>query len=342
MKELGVVLAALVALTAPATASAFTVGGGATVVALEPGASKALKSLGVAMAPIGKAEAGGKGVSFPITGGKLVGLSGSVRHAGGIELSKGRRSLRLSNFRIVLKDRPFVQVKVNGGEKLKAFTLDVGSAEVTDDVTGSLLSGIELDLSRQGAKALNSVFKTKAFETATRIGDGIVAASARTVRFTGGQTDLALARSATDALTSLGIAATPTAGTAANPDGSLGFPITGGRLVLEGRGKISHRGGIALTKGQTSVAFTDFVIATGKDDRLLARVNGGEQRVAILNLDDNDADTSASDDTLTIEDVKARLTQAAAEALNQAFATEAFQAGLTLGTITIRGSATSR
>lgn len=336
---LATTLALAIVTAAPAAASAFTIGDGATIVSLDPAAAKALKSLGVAVGATGKAEAGQKGVAFPVSGGKLVGLSGVVRHGGGLKLASGKRAVTLSNLRVVLEDHPFVQARV-GDAKLKAFTLDVDDAEVTDDVTGSIISGIELDLSRQGAKALNGVFKTSAFETGTKLGDVILTASARAVRFTGGQTDLALAKGATDALTSLGIAAAPAEGTVANADGSLGFPISGGVLTSKS-GSITHTGGIVLTKGETTVALTDFVIGIGKTDQLFARVNGSAKRVAIVNLDDNDADTSATDDTLTIEDVVARLTKTAADALNQAFATKAFQAGLTLGMTTVRGKATS-
>ena len=262
-----------------------------------------------------------------------------MRHGGGLKLSNGKRSVTLSSLRVVLEDHPFVQARV-GDAKLKAFTLDVDDAEVVDDVTGTIITGVEIDLSKQGAKALNAVLETTAFETGTKIGDVLLTASARAVRFTGGQTDLALSEGAKDALTSLGIAAAPAEGTVANADGSLGFPISGGVLAGKG-GSINHTGGIVLSKGETTVALTDFVIRIGKTDQLFARVNGSAKRVAIINLDDNDADSSATDDTLTIEDVTARLTKTAADALNQAFGTSAFQAGLTLGMTTVRGRATS-
>ena len=338
------VVATLLALTAaaaaPSAAPAFKVGDGATVVSLDRAAAKALKSLGVAVGATGNAEADRKGIAFPVTGGKLDRrCAGVVRHGGGLKLSDGRRAVTLSSLRVVLEDHPFVQARV-GDAKLKAFTLDVDDAEVVDDVTGSIITGVELDLSKQGAKALNGALRTSAFETGTKLGEVLLTASARAVRFTGGQTDLALDKGARDALTALGVTATPAEGTVGNADGSLGFPISGGVLTSQ-RGSITHTGGIVLTKGQTRVALTDFVIRIGKTARLLARVNGSAKRVAISNLDDNDADTSATDDTLTIEDVAAGLTRTAADALNQAFGTSAFQAGLTLGMTTVRGKATS-
>jgi hypothetical protein len=70
-------------------------------------------------------------------------------------------------------------------------------------------------------------------------------------------------------------------------------------------------------------------------------VNGSAGRVAILHLDLDDADGAATDTTLAIEDIEARLTGTAADTLNRAFATSAFQAGQLLGEATVAGAVTS-
>ena len=71
----------------------------------------------------------------------------------------------------------------------------------------------------------------------------------KTVALTGGATTVTLDPGAAAALQSLGIAAAPIG------SDSLAFPITGGKLDAKTfAGTIAHSGGIALTKGATTVA----------------------------------------------------------------------------------------
>ena len=70
---------------------------------------------------------------------------------------------------------------------------------------------------------------------------------------------------------------------------------------------------------------------------LTARV--GSSRVSILDLDVSGLTRSVSGRTITVGGVKATLTQAAADALNGAFATTAFTKGLLLGTATVKATA---
>jgi hypothetical protein len=61
--------------------------------------------------------------------------------------------------------------------------------------------------------------------------------------------------------------------------------------------------------------------------------------VEILTLDVSGIARSGSGRTVTVSGVVARLTAVAAQALNQAFGTDAFSEGLVLGTATVNGRA---
>lgn len=119
----------------------------------------------------------------------------------------------------------------------------------------------------------------------------------------------------------------------AGPDG-LAFPITGAAVNARTlAGRITHSGGITLTKGSTQVALSDFILRINRHPDLTAKLNGGT-RASILNL--SQAKVKIRGRTVTITPVGATLTDGAAQALNQAFATTAFQTGLKLGTATVK------
>ena len=95
-------------------------------------------------------------------------------------------------------------------------------------------------------------------------------------------------------------------------------------------GSIFHSGGIALTKGSTRVELTAFRILIDSTPDLVASVGGS--RVSILSLDLSGLKVAVQGRRITLSGVKAKLTKAAADALNQAFGTTAFKEGLVLGT----------
>ncbi|MBJ7347925.1 MAG: hypothetical protein JHC87_05055 [Thermoleophilaceae bacterium] len=151
-------------------------------------------------------------------------------------------------------------------------------------------------------------------------------ASATGVR---GNTTLKLDPNTAGALTSLGVAVAPVAPATAGTSG-ISFPITGATGSLHPlAGTINHSGGLTFSKGATVVPLTDYSIVIGSNPRLIASV--GAARVAILKLNLSQARIGASWNGLTISNVKATLTAEAAGALNGAFATTAFTAGLPIG-----------
>ena len=332
---------ALVALAVAAPAGAATVklAGGSTTLRLDAGTAKALKGLGVSVTPITPAKAGSKGVSFPITGGTIdpATAAGTITHSGGLQLRAGATRVRLTSFTIGVDATPSLSVKV-GAARLHAFTLALAKAKVTRAGLGTRVTGVAVKLSAKGAAALNKAFGVKAFSRGLRIGTATVNATPGQIAFTGGATSLALDPGAAQALATLGISAAPAAPATARSDGSLAFPITGGKVDAKSlAGSITHSGGLTLSRGATTVTVTDFTIETAPAPKLTALL--GTARFDLATLDLSAAKVATSERTVTVGPVTAKLTKAAADALNQAFGTTAFAEGLSIGTATVAASA---
>lgn len=341
-----VVAGAVVAVTAVAAAPASAgtpvelAPAGGTTLRLDAGVAKALKGLGVSVAPTGRAKAGAGGVTFPITAGRIdpASAAGYIKHAGGLRLSAGKVKVTLSDYNVVVGGRTTLSAKVNGGARAQLLVPGLTAAKITRPGLGTTVSGVALTLSKAGARALNSIFHVKAFKTGLKLGTLTIKAQPAEVAFAGGRTDLALDAGAAAALDSLKIKAGVIDGAVANADGSLGFPITGGLVNATSlAGAVTHSGGISLKQNNTTVALTGFTIDTVAKT-LSAKVNGAGP-VAILALDLSAPKVAISGRAVTVANVPARLTKAAADALNQAFSTSAFTEGLLLGVATVRGQA---
>ncbi len=174
------------------------------------------------------------------------------------------------------------------------------------------------------------------------LGASLALAVALTVAFAGtasasggSRTTLALDPGTASALTSLGVSVAPVAPATAGPDG-VSFPVSRiGGSIFKPSLTVSHRGGLALSAGPTTVSLTDYKIVIDRSPDLVATVNGGP-RVSILDLNLSKARLGFSSGALTLGPVKATLTQDAATALNGAFNVNAFTKGLVLGTATVK------
>lgn len=161
------------------------------------------------------------------------------------------------------------------------------------------------------------------------------AKKAKCLKFKGGETTLALEPAIAALLDSAGIRPSPVPPATANADGSLSFPITGGRVNAKNlAGKIEHDGGIRLASNAVQVELTKFTIDT-RAAELTALVGGN--RVAILSLDLGGAKVKVNEKRgkLRIKNVAAKLTADAAAALNGAFSTTAFTEGALIGNATV-------
>ena len=140
-----------------------------------------------------------------------------------------------------------------------------------------------------------------------------------------------------------------TVGTAALTDGSLIFPITGGKVDYYDpakdyrpfvQGLISHAGsGFSLTAGETKVELTNFTIDPGTS-KLYGdvTVNGttAAKQAYIFNLDGSTLKPlKAAGDTAVLEGTRVLISDTAAGLLNKTFKTDAVKADMLVGIATI-------
>ena len=151
------------------------------------------------------------------------------------------------------------------------------------------------------------------------------------VSLSGGDTRLTLDKGTAKALTSLGVAVSPT-GPARAQGRHVRFPISGGSIdPASAAGTINHRGGLRFKAGKTKVTLKDYRVTVGSKIRLSARL--GNARVTILDLTGTPSVTRDGFNT-NVSGLTARLNRTAARALNGAFGVTAFKKGLKLGKVT--------
>ncbi len=330
----GIAACAVLFITAPAALGApVRVAGGDTTLRLDRGTVRALSGAGVAVAPVRPARARGVRVTFPISRGRIDAASGAGRldHRGGLRISTSHRSVRLTAFQI----RGLNLSARAGGRRIHILKLRAGNARVRRTAVSTRVGGVRAELTGKAARALNAALGTSLFRKGIRLGTATIDADLAQLAITGGATSLAVDAGALAALTSLGITPGLVAPASANTDGSFAFPITRGRVDAETlAGRVRHSGGISLTRGSTRVELTSFDIVVDATPQLTARV--GSARVPILDLDVSGLTQDVDGLDVTLGNVRGTLTAEAAGALNQAFATTAFRAGLLLGVATVR------
>ena len=333
-----IVAAALVAAPA-ASAAKVRLAGGATTLKLYDGTARALAGAGASVVPLTPAKLRSGAVAFPITGGAIdpASAAGRIDHSGGLAFRAGGKRVAIRNFRVHVGSRRAILTAAAGGSRLTVLSLDLSREKVSRPGLGTRVSGVRAVLAGQAARALNAAFGVHLFRRGLPIGKVAVNALPAEVALAGGSTALALDSGAAAALASLGITAGVVAPGSAESDG-LNFPITGGKVDAESfAGRIRHSGGLSLTKGSTVVELTRFTINVDADPDLTALVGG--QRVSILDLDLSALEASVRGRRITLSGVRATLTAGAAAALNQAFGTSVFTAGLAIGTATVKARA---
>jgi hypothetical protein len=157
-----------------------------------------------------------------------------------------------------------------------------------------------------------------------------------TTPVTGGYTLLKLDTGTAAVLSDAGIRIEAT-GPAIGPAGSttFAFPIVGGEVNKKQlSGGIVHSGGLAITAGNTRLVVKRFVIDLDRGV-LTAKVAGADVRIPLLRLGAVTGGVQASPGLLSLKDVNVRLTATAAQALNQTFNTDLFEAGLLIGKATV-------
>ncbi|MGK2956286.1 MAG: hypothetical protein ACSLFI_11540 [Solirubrobacterales bacterium] len=321
-------------------AQAEKIAGGTTKLKVDKPVAKVLKRNGVSLAPVKPAKVMGGGVVFPITGGdlNLKTAAGTLRHSGGLRFAAGGKKLVATSFVVKTGKGNVLSGKV-GGSRVNLLKLNLSKAKVKRNGLGLTVSKVGASLTGTAAKALNATFGVKLFKKGLRLGHVAVDAVPESVALAAsGSTDLALDPGTARALTDLGVAAAPIGGATALPSGELSFPITGGKANTSTfAGAVRHSGGFSLTAGSTVVELTNFTINVDGQPDLTALIGG--TRVSILSLDLSELEADVSGRRITLGNVTAKLTAAAADALNGAFGVAAFTEGLVLGKATVNAVA---
>ncbi len=154
---------------------------GGTTVALDSGTAGALTSLGISVAPVSPAKAGSKGVTFPITGGKVNSktLAGKIKHSGGLSFTKGSTVVKLTDYTINIDKKPDIVATVNGGPRVSILSLDLSGLKNKSKGKNIKLSGIKASLTADAAGALNQAFSTTAFTEGLVLGTASVNAKVK-------------------------------------------------------------------------------------------------------------------------------------------------------------------
>lgn len=155
---------------------------GKTVVVLAPELLSALTSLGVSAGKIEEAKLKGTTATFPVIEGDvdLGTAKGEILHSGGLSLSAGGTTLKISNFIIdtsgdaaVLTGLAKVNESVVGRIPLFSVTLPSLSLPIQPQRGSVSIPHVKLALRAEAAEALNAIFGVTAFQAGIPIGDAI-------------------------------------------------------------------------------------------------------------------------------------------------------------------------
>jgi hypothetical protein len=338
-----------------------------TSVKIDAGTADALKSLGVALAPIGSAtfEASTSTITFPITSGyaeihsdttvKPGYIQGSIAHQdSGFSLSAGATKVELSDF-VVDPGNSVLYGTVGGTPKVPLLFLDGTSVKVGSEAGNVVLEGTVAKLTDTAAGALNKAFNVSALKAGLPLGtvrlvakgtattyDAVADTTARISRMDGKATNVALDANTAKALQTLGVAVAPV-GSARfdSATSTVSFPITGGFAAIHSdlnykpgyiAGQVLHQAsGLRFSKGNRSIEVTDFVVDPGNST--LTASTGGKSGVPLLSLDGTNVKVSMEGSDVVLQGTVAKLTAPGAAALNSTFGVSDFKEGLPLGVV---------
>lgn len=361
---------AAAASSAAPSAALLNLTGSATKVDIDTSTAQVLQQNGVSVAPVAPATAamanGTIEVSFPITTGyaaiypqnDLPFVRGLISHSGGLTFSAGSKSLTATDF--VINPGTSVLTATVGGKGVPLLDLDGSKVQITQDSAGVHLDGTVAKLSSVAADALNSTFGVTLFKqgipvgvahiTATGSADPGGAATAQVEQLSGQGTSVVVDPGTAMALQTNGVTVTPVGpATASTANGlTVTFPITNGYVAVYPqsslpfiRGGISHSGGLTFSAGGKSLTVTDFMVNPGNSE-LYATVGGSGAVVPLLDLDGSKvAMTTDGSGQIHLDGTVAKLSSAAAGALNATFGVSVFTAGIPLGVVHIIAVAAS-
>jgi len=306
---------------------------GDTRLTLDKKAGAALKSLGIAVAPVSPSKVAGGAVVFPITSGSVdpkLADGALINHSGGLRLKKGRTTVALRNFRIRVTSSQATISAAVGTTRATIINLDLAKAKVTRPALNLRIKNVGVKLNATGASALNKAFKTSAFKSGLKLGTAVVNARFAQYIVESGDTKLTLDAGTLGAITGAGYTPAIVAPATLNAPVAT-FPIVKSKIAADlTSGVISHSGGLSLTKGGTTTSATDFDIKLSASPTLAASINGAAAKTDILNLDLSGLKQTVAGQTVTLEGVAAKVNTTLATALGIPSAD-----GATLGTVVV-------
>ncbi|MGI8807992.1 MAG: hypothetical protein ACR2KK_09155 [Acidimicrobiales bacterium] len=339
-----------------------------TSVKIDSGTAEALKSLGVALAPIGTAtfDPSTSTITFPITSGyaeihsdlsaKPGYIQGSIAHEdSGFSLSAGATKVELTDF-VVDPGNSMLYGTVGGSPKVPLLFLDGTAVKVGSDGAGNVvLEGTVAKLTDTAAGALNKAFNVTALKAGIPLGsvklvakgspstyDAVADKTARVSRLDGKATNVTLDANTAKALQTLGVAVAPVgSATFDSATSTVSFPITGGYAAIHSdlgykpgyiAGTVNHEAsGLRFSKGDKSIEVTDFVVDPGNS--VLTASSGGKSGIPLLSLDGKAVKVSMEGSDVVLQGTVAKLTSPGAAALNATFGVGDFKEGMPLGVV---------
>jgi len=364
----GVVLAAAAA-TGPVSAagsndapkaSILQLTGTSTSVDIDPSTAAVLAQNGVTVAPVAPATASTNGgtttVSFPISEGyvsvydqsQAPFVRGTFTHVGGVTFSAGGKSLTATDF--VVNPGSSSLTATVGGNAVQLLDLDGTNVKITQDGDTTKLDGTVAKLSATAAGAMNSTFGVSLFKAGIPLGVVHVAARGTTAtndvpkaeiqQLGGSATSVDLDPSTAAVLQQNGVALAPVAPATASVTGgttTVSFPIDEGYVSVYDqsqtpfvRGTFSHVGGVTFSAGGKSLTATDFMVNPGSSS-LTATVGGNA--VPVFDLDGTNVKITQEGSTTRLDGTVAKLSSAAAGALNETFGVSVFKQGIPIGVV---------
>ena len=347
--------------------------GNGTSVKIDAGTADALKSLGVALAPIGGAtfDASTSTITFPITSGYAEihsdrsvqpgYIQGSIAHQdSGFSLTAGSTKVELSDF-VVDPGNSMLYGSVGGTPKVPLLFLDGTGVKVGSDGEGNVvLEGTVAKLTDTAAGALNKAFNVSAIQPGLPLGVVRLVAkgtpttyntatdeTARVSRLDGESTSVTLDANTAKALQTLGVSVAPV-GSAKfdSATSTVSFPITGGFAAIHSdlgykpgyiAGHVLHEAsGLKFSKGNRSIEVTDFVVDPGNS--ILTASSGGKSGIPLLALDGTAVKASTEGSNVVLQGTVAKLTAPGAAAMNATFGVSDFKEGLPLGVVRLVAS----
>ena len=147
---------------------------GSTKLVLDSGAVSALQSLGITPGLVGNAFQDHGALAFPITNPFLNAFAtGTIKHSGGISLTKGMTTVRLTDFWINVPAGT-LSATVNGGSRVDILSLDYGQTKVHAGWGRIVIGPVGASLTSGAASALNTAFNTTAFTKGLVLGQATV------------------------------------------------------------------------------------------------------------------------------------------------------------------------